>query len=113
MLLVYLTLESIKILVDSVWFGGDQNNPNLQKLLAIWNNHCQKKQSILPMLKYKKNESLPQPGNYKNTNVREHTCNPNWYGLQSQSARWKEHNQHWEKQNHSPMPIKQKNPRKK
>ena len=64
-------------ILQVIWFGGDQNNPNLQKLLAIWNNHCQKKQSILPMLKYKKNESLPQPGNYKTTDVREHTCNPN------------------------------------
>ena len=69
------------ILGKSVQFYGDQNNPNLQIVIAIRNNKRQEKQVILSTIRFKMTESLPKAGNYETTNLREHACKAKWEGL--------------------------------
>ena len=61
------------ILEISVQFDRDQNNTNLQTVIAIQNNQSSEKQAILSMIRCKNTESLTQSDNYKTTNLQENT----------------------------------------
>ena len=82
------------ILETSVQFDRDQNNTKLQTVLASQNTQHREKQVILSMIRSKTNESVPQEGNGKTSNLREHTCKVKWDGLYSRDAVSKKYHQH-------------------
>ena len=72
-----------EILSDSVQFDGYQNQPNLQTIIAGQNNQHQEKQSILPTILCKNNNSLTQGGSDQTTYLWKNTCKENWGVLHS------------------------------
>ena len=58
------------ILERSVRFDVDQNNLNLQTVIARQNTQLQEKQVILSTIQCKNIESLPQSGNDQTKNIR-------------------------------------------
>ena len=58
-----------------------KTTPTFKQFLQAETLNAKKKKVILSNIQCKNTESLPQAGNDKTTNLREHTCKAKWDGL--------------------------------